>query len=150
MSPPLSEALIYHRGVALAGRDAEPHHHFLREIRDGQKQQKNPEQARAVLRTGLHVSGNRPRIVIRFHDDEAGPHHHKKREKTMRKTAPYGAPLDGTLQAHLSHGSIRSSLLAKLRRRSGTKIALAEAGTQRRRFHRIAEGIFEPRLSTAA
>ena len=69
--PPLAEAAIDHRRVALAGGDAEAGDHLLHEIRDRQQQQQHPQQAGAVLRAGLGVGGDGAGVVVSDHHDEA-------------------------------------------------------------------------------
>ena len=80
-APEPAEPLEDQPRVADAGDRAEPQDHLLIDIEHGDEQRERPQQGEAVGLAGLPVGGERARVVVAGHHDQAGPENCKQRRE---------------------------------------------------------------------
>ena len=96
-APKPAEPLEDQPGVPDAGHRAEAQHHLLIDVKHRDQQRQRPQQGRAIGLTGLTVGGERARIVVAGHHDEAGAENGEQRGEAAPPGFPRGdvAVVDG-------------------------------------------------------
>ena len=85
-APEPAEPLEDQPGVPDAGHRAEAQHHLLIDVEHRNQQRQRPQQGRSIGLTGLAIGGERARVIVAGHHDEAGAENGEQR----REAAPPG------------------------------------------------------------
>src|SRR5664279_1506154 len=87
-TPEAPKALVDQSGMTYARDGAEAHDHLLIDNQDRDEQEQHPQEARAVVLTGLRVGGDAAGVVVADHDDEPGADDREQRHPARAQSTP--------------------------------------------------------------